>query len=229
MTRQLPALGDGAGALHRYRGGWVVILIVVVSWVLYRFAAPKGWREWAGAGLVQAFIIALYAEMYGFPLTIYLLVGFFGIDLPLYTHSGHLWASLLGYGMAGALIEMLLGGAFIIVGLVLLIKGWRAVHHARREGRLAAHGIYGLVRHPQYSGILLAVFGQIVHWPTIVTVALFPVIVFVYVRLAHQEEKDMLNRFGAAYQEYLQQVPMFFPRSGNWGRLWSTIASPFSK
>lgn len=216
-------------AAHYGHWGWVVILIVVVSWVLYRFAAPKGWREWAGAGLVQAFIIALYAEMYGFPLTIYLLVGFFGIDLPLYVQSGHLWASLLGYGMVGATIEMLLGGVFVIVGLMLLMAGWREVHDARREGRMAASGIYGLVRHPQYSGILLAVLGQIVHWPTIVTVALFPVIGFVYVRLARKEEKDMLNRFGAAYRDYMQRVPMFFPRRSDWGRLLSAIASPFSK
>lgn len=206
-------------AAHYGHWGWVVILVVVVSWVLYRYVAPKGWREWAGAGLVQAFIIALYAEMYGFPLTIYLLVGFFGIDLPLNAMPGHLWATLFGYGLIGGMIEMLLGGVFVIVGLMLLISGWRAVFHARREGRMAASGIYGLVRHPQYSGILVAVFGQIVHWPTMVTVALFPIIVLVYVRLAYTEERKMLERFGEPYRDYLQRVPMFLPRRGEWQRL----------
>ncbi|MDP3844791.1 MAG: isoprenylcysteine carboxylmethyltransferase family protein [Oxalobacteraceae bacterium] len=208
---------------HYGHWGLVAIIVAVVSWILYRYAAPSSWREWASAGLVQAFIIALYAEMYGFPLTIYLLTGFFGIDIRLYANTGHLWASLLGYGSGGAMIEMLLGGVFIVLGVVLLFTGWGAVYQARREGRFAREGLYGVIRHPQYTGIMLAVFGQIVHWPTIITLALFPVIVLVYVRLAHKEEKDMIDRFGTAYQDYMQQVPRFFPRWRDWGRLFDTL------
>ena len=165
--------------------------------------------------------------MYGFPLTIYLLTGFFGIDIPLNAMPGHVWATLLGFGLMGGMIEMLLGGVFIVVGLMLLISGWREVFHARREGRMATGGIYGLVRHPQYSGIILAVFGQIVHWPTIITIVLFPVIVLAYARLARREEKDMLKQFGATYRDYVQQVPMFFPHQGDWGRLLKAISSSF--
>lgn len=208
---------------HYGHWGLVAIIVAVVSWILYRYAAPRSWREWASAGLVQAFIIALYAEMYGFPLTIYLLTGFFGIDIRLYANTGHLWASLLGYGSGGAMIEMLLGGVFIVLGVILLFTGWGAVYQARHEGRFAREGLYGVIRHPQYTGIMLAVFGQIVHWPTIITLALFPVIVLVYVRLAHKEEKDMIDRFGTAYQDYMQQVPRFFPRWRDWGRLFDTL------
>ena len=142
-------------------GNWAVVVMVVVfaSWLLYRYVAPSSWKEWAGAGLVQGFIIALYAEMYGFPLTIYLLTGFLGIDLPLAHYSGHLWATLLGYGAVGALLEMTLGYTLVTAGLAFLVLGWREVHRARQEGRLATQGVYSYMRHPQYTGIMLAVLG----------------------------------------------------------------------
>lgn len=206
-------MNDMSGFAEHY-GHWglVAIIVLIASWILYRYVAPKSWREWTGAGLVQAFIIALYAEMYGFPLTIYLLTGFLGIDIPLNGMPGHLWATLLGYGEIGGMIEMLLGGAFIFLGIVLLITGWGQVYQAMRKGHFAKGGLYGVIRHPQYMGIMLAVFGQVVHWPTIVTLVLFPIIVLVYVRLARKEEEAMIGRFGAAYQVYMQNVPMFFPR-----------------
>ncbi|PMU22970.1 MULTISPECIES: isoprenylcysteine carboxylmethyltransferase family protein [unclassified Pseudomonas] len=203
-------------AMHYGRWSWVLIMVLIASWVLYRFAAPRSWRDWMGAGLVQAFIIALYAEMYGFPLTIYLLTGFLGIDLPLTGYSGHLWATMLGYGATGAMLEMMLGGVFIVVGLALLIRGWVQVYRTSLEGKLATQGVYGVVRHPQYTGIMLAVFGQIVHWPTVITLLLFPIIVLAYVRLAKREESALTERFGEEYQAYRQQVPMLFPRLRNW-------------
>lgn len=195
-------------------GMWpiAILMIVIVSWFFYRYAAPKGWKEWSGAGLVQAFIIALYAEMYGFPLTIYLLTGFFGIDIPWRHESGHLWVTLLGYGHAGQTVEMLIGYALLLGGAAMLVRGWREVYVANHEGRLAKEGLYGVVRHPQYSGIIIALFGQIIHWPTIITVALFPMIVAAYVLLARKEERRMFEQFSDEYREYRRRVPMFFPR-----------------
>ena len=197
-------------------GMWplAILMIVIVSWIFYRYAAPKGWKEWSRAGLVQAFIIALYAEMYGFPLTIYLLTGFFGLDIPLRHESGHLWATLLGYGRAGQMVEMLLGYTLLFIGAGMLMKGWREVYVANSQGRLAKDGLYGKVRHPQYVGIIVALFGQIIHWPTVITVALFPIIVFAYLVLAHKEERKMIEAFGDAYREYQRRVPRFIPRIG---------------
>lgn len=129
-------------------------MVVAAAWIFYRYAAPRSWLEWRGAGLVQAFIIALYEEMYGFPLTIYLLTGFLGVDLPLTPFSGHLWVTLPGFGAIGAMIEMLLGYGLLFLGIYLLIRGWREVHQASREGRLATTGRYGVVRHPQCTGDL---------------------------------------------------------------------------
>ncbi|TVT81947.1 isoprenylcysteine carboxylmethyltransferase family protein [Pseudomonas sp. H3(2019)] len=203
-------------SMHYGHWGWVLIMVLIASWVLYRFVSPRSWHDWMGAGLVQAFIIALYAEMYGFPLTIYLLTGFLGIDLPLTGFSGHLWATMLGYGAIGAMLEMMLGGVFIVVGLALLIRGWVQVYRTSLEGKLATQGVYGVVRHPQYTGIMLAVFGQVIHWPTVITLLLFPIIVWAYVRLAKREESVLAERFGEEYQTYRQRVPMLFPRLRNW-------------
>lgn len=198
-----------------------IIMVVIASWILYRYVAPKGWKEWAGAGLVQAFIIALYAEMYGFPLTIYLLTGWLGIKLPWAHDTGHLWAYLFGWGPLGVVVEMLVGYALVITGISLLAEGWREVYIATKNGRLAKDKLYGVVRHPQYTGIYLAVFGQLIHWPTIPTVVIFPVIVLAYYRLAKKEEEKMVEQFGEAYEVYRQCVPMFFPRQGEWRKLMS--------
>src|SRR3989304_3255988 len=153
-------------------GFWqlTILMVVIVSWLLFRYVAPRGGGEWGRAGPGGAFIIALYAEMYGFPLTIYVLSGFLGLKIPWLHESGHLWATLFGWGDLGAMIEMMVGYAFVFLGISLLIHGWRGGYRASREGRLATERLYGAGRHPQYPGIFLGLFGPLVHWPTIPTV-----------------------------------------------------------
>ena len=202
-----------------HSGAWGValIIIVLVSWLFYRYFAPQSWREWVGAGLVQAFIIALYAEMYGFPLTIYLLVRFFGLDREYV--DANLWSTLVGQGSTGMFISMLLGYALAFIGIGLFIQGWRQVYRARQEDRLVTDGLYGFVRHPQYTGLFIALFGEgVVHWPTLFSVGLFPVIVLAFTWLARKEERAMLDQFGENYRTYQHQVPMFVPRWGQWQR-----------
>ena len=201
--------------------GLTVVMVLIVSWVLYRYVAPQSWKEWSRAGLIQAFIIALYAEMYGFPLTIYLLTGWLGIDIPWLHQSGHLWATLFGWGHVGAMIEMLVGYTVVFIGISLLVEGWREVYLATKEDRLATDGLYAVVRHPQYTGIFLAVVGQLIHWPTIPTLVLFPVIVGAYYRLAKREEREMLEKYGRQYAMYQQQIPMFVPKRADWRRFLS--------
>ncbi|WP_445737252.1 methyltransferase family protein [Mariniflexile sp.] len=200
-----------------HSGAWAIALIVIViaSWLLYRYLAPKTWREWVGAGLIQAFIIALYAEMYGFPLTIYLLVRFFGLDRG--NLDANLWSTLLGIGETGMMISMIAGYVLLFVGFGIFLQGWRELYRARKENRLATGGLYGLVRHPQYSGLFIGLFGEgIVHWPTLFSVGLFPIIVIVYTLLARREEKKVIEQFGEEYLEYRRHVPMFLPMKGKW-------------
>ncbi len=205
-----------------HSGAWGIVLIVVAlaSWFLYRYFAPKTWKEWASAGVVHAFIIALYAEMYGFPLTIYLLVRFFGLDQA--DFNANLWSMLLGYGETGMVISMLLGYFLLFSGIGIFIEGWRELHRARQENRLVTDRLYGLVRHPQYTGLFIALFGEgVVHWPTFFSVALFPIIVIAYTLLARSEERKVMEQFGDEYSAYLKRVPMFIPRWGQWGKLLS--------
>lgn len=205
---------------HIAHSGWgiALIVIVVISWFLYRYLAPKTWKEWAGAGVIQAFIIALYAEMYGFPLTIYVLVRFFGLDKTYL--NANLWSTLLGMGETGMMISMILGYALVFIGLGIFMEGWRELHRARQENRLVTDRLYALVRHPQYTGLFLALFGEgVVHWPTIFSVALFPVIVLVYYLLARSEERKVEAEFGEEYSLYAERTPRFIPRWGQWGQL----------
>ena len=193
-------------------GSWslAIISIVVVSWLLYRYLAPENWKEWSRAGVIQAFIIAFYAEMYGFPLTIYFSARFFGLDLA-WTEGGNLWARIFNTPIAH-LVAMFLGYIIVAGGAILVADGWRRIHRARREDGLMTDGVYAYVRHPQYTGLFLIVFGEgIVHWPTIVSVIAFPVIVVAYTLLARKEERDMMQQFGEDYEVYRKQVPMFIP------------------
>jgi len=177
--------------------------------------APSSWHEWAGAGVVQAFIIALYAEMYGFPLTIYLLARFGGLDRT--ELSANLWSSLLGVGETGMMISMVLGYILLFLGIGLFFQGWRQVYKARQEKKLVTDGLYALARHPQYTGLCIALFGEgVVHWPTLFSVALFPIIVFIYYRLSLREEKKVIAEFGGEYLAYKAHVPMFIPRIEQW-------------
>jgi methanethiol S-methyltransferase len=164
------------GAMHVGVWGLAAIVAVVVSWLMYRYLAPQSWREWTRAGVLQAFIIAFYAEMYGFPLTIYFLARFLGLDVS-WLEGGNLWAQLFGTQIAH-LVAMAIGYAFVFAGATLVADGWRRIHRGRRERRLVTDGVYARVRHPQYTGLFLIVFGEgVVHWPTIISVIAFPVIV----------------------------------------------------
>lgn len=145
-----------------------------------------------------------------------------GLVGPGYPMGAREWAPVgdrLWLGALGAMIEMVAGYALVFTGISLLVEGWREVYVATKERRLTTDKLYGVVRHPQYTGIFMAVFGQLIHWPTIPTVVLFPIIVWAYYRLSLREEQQMVRQFGNSYEIYRQNVPMFFPKRGDWKKL----------
>jgi methanethiol S-methyltransferase len=182
------------------------LIIVLGAWAIHLFLAPSNWSEWVGAGLLETFIVA---HLYGFPLTLYFLTSIAPIDISLVHSSGYVWATLLGYGTFAMVLEMMLGSVLVMAGMLLIVKGWAEVYF--HGDRLITEGAYGILRHPQYAGIFLVIFGQLMHWPTIPTLLLAPVIAWFYVRLAKREESDMIGRFGIQYKQYQELVPMFVP------------------
>lgn len=206
--------------------GAAAISIVIVSWFFYRVFVPKTWKEWTRAGVVQAFIIAFYAEMYGFPVTLYALTRWFGLDVAGTFWDGNLWIYLTGTP-AAMLVSMILGYSIALFGIVLIGASWREVYRARRENRMATEGPYAIVRHPQYTAFFLIVFGEgVVHWPTVFSLAAFPVVVIAYFGLARKEERQMAQRFGDEYLQYRKRVPMFFPHRDEWQRLIQLATNP---
>jgi protein-S-isoprenylcysteine O-methyltransferase Ste14 len=202
-------------------GLWALVIMNSLVFILFAFSftKPHTGRDWRSLGAFSAFIVALFTEMYGFPLTIYLLSGwitkqFPGIDL-LSHESGHLWHTLLGLkGDPHFDVLHILSAVFIVGGFYLLASAWRVLHAAQSSGTLATTGLYAYVRHPQYNAFMLIMLGFLLQWPTLPTLVMFPILVYVYVRLARREEREAIEAFGDAYHAYMRQTPAFIPRLG---------------
>ena len=204
--------------MERYDYGlWLMVAVnaAILLVFLLSFLRPTRRREWRSFGVVAAFLVALFTEMYGFPLTIYLLAAAFGRDPfpdPFAHESGNVIASLLGIEQ-WSWAFMLAGGVLIAAGLFIVSAGWRRIHAAQRTGELVTDGPYEVVRHPQYVGLLVMIVGALVQWPTLVTVVMAPILAVTYVRLARREEAAMRERFGDAYDDYARRTPAFLPKA----------------
>ena len=199
-------------------GLWGIVLIESAFFILFAFSftRPKTSKDWRSFGAFSAFIVALFTEMYGFPLTIFLLSGWLerhypGVDFTSHD-SGHLFHTLLGLKGDPHMNPLhLLSEALIVAGLFLLASSWRVLYSAQKSGTLATSGPYSHVRHPQYIAFIAIMFGFLLQWPTIPTLVMFPVLVWMYVRLAKTEERQVQMEFGRIYADYARQVPAFIP------------------
>ncbi len=208
MTAAVPAYGL-----------WLLVVLNSAIFILFAFSffKPRTARDWRSFGAFSAFLIALFTEMYGFPLTIYLLSGWLQSTYPgvdwLAHDAGHLpemmfgWEANPHFGPFHILSFVFIGGGFILIS-----AAWKVLHTAQRQGVLATSGSYAQVRHPQYVGFMLVMFGFLLQWPTLLTLAMFPVLVWMYIRLARHEEREAETEFGEAYRRYAARVPAFVPR-----------------
>jgi protein-S-isoprenylcysteine O-methyltransferase Ste14 len=200
-------------------GLWTLVIINSLVFIIFAFsfAKPQSKRDWRSFGAFSAFIVALFTEMYGFPLTIYLLSGWLGTRFPgidFMSHdAGHLlevmfgWTSNPHFGPFHILSTLLIFGGF-----VLLAKAWKVLYQAQKEHRLAITGPYERIRHPQYVGFVAILLGFLLQWPTILTLLMFPVLLLMYARLSIVEEREMARQFGDEYTRYAANTPRFIPR-----------------
>ncbi|WP_165405318.1 methyltransferase family protein [Bradyrhizobium genosp. SA-3] len=199
-------------------GLWGLVIVNSAVFILfaYSFFKPQTSRGWRSFGALSAFLVALFVEMYGFPLTIYFLSGWLQSRYPnvdWFSHdAGHLLEMMFGWKTnphAGPF--HVLSYIFIAAGFILISVAWRVLYEAQQTRSLATIGPYSYVRHPQYVGFVLVMFGFLLQWPTILTLAMFPVLTVMYVKLARDEEREARAEFGETYARYAAQVPAFFP------------------
>jgi protein-S-isoprenylcysteine O-methyltransferase Ste14 len=205
-------------------GLWSLVFINSAVFIFFAFSffKPQTKRDWRSFGAFSAFLVALFTEMYGFPLTIYLLSGWLQSRYPnvnWFSHdAGHLFEMMFGWKSNPHFGPFhLLSFAFIGGGFLAISGGWKVLYEAQRRHALATASIYSYVRHPQYVGFILVMFGFLLQWPTLLTLAMFPILVSMYVRLARIEEQESVRAFGNEYRAYMARVPGFIPRFGSRG------------
>lgn len=208
MTEQMQAYGL-----------WGLVLLNSAIFIMFAFsfAKPQTSRDWRSFGAFSAFLVALFTEMYGFPLTIYFLSGWLQSRFPnidWFSHdAGHLLEMMFGwkanphFGPFHILSFAFIGGGFYVIS-----NAWHVLYQAQKRSELATTGPYAYVRHPQYVGFILVMLGFLVQWPTLLTLAMFPVLVWMYVRLGKAEEREAIATFGDRYRQYAARVPGFIPR-----------------
>lgn len=199
-------------------GLWSLVAINSVFFILFAasFFKPQSRQDWRTLGMFSAFVVALFTEMYGFPLTIYLLSGWLSARFPevnwLSHDAGHLPEMLFGWNANPHFGPFhLLSNVFIIGGFWLLAKAWPILYHAQKSGSLACTGPYARIRHPQYAAFFLVMFGFLLQWPTFITLTLFPILLVAYTRLARREEQQALATFGNVYRTYMARTPGWWP------------------
>lgn len=198
-------------------GLWPLMIINTAIFIVFAFSffKPKSKIDWKAFGGFSAFLIALFTEMYGFPLTLFLIAPWLTKHFPGINPFGHdtgiLWNVI--FNIQGGMLSWLhiISTIIVAAGMIIIVDAWPALHRAYKENKIATTGLYRYVRHPQYDGFLLVMIGYLLMWPTILTLLMFPVLAVMYVRLAKKEEELVEAEHGEEYERYKETTPAFLP------------------
>ncbi|MEJ8850227.1 isoprenylcysteine carboxylmethyltransferase family protein [Variovorax rhizosphaerae] len=181
----------------------------------YSFFKPSTATDWKVFGAYSAFVAALFAEVYGFPLTIFLFRAWLSAafpDVDMFGHEArHLWWLLWGPSDPHMGALRFLSFAIVFAGFLLLAMAWHALQRAQRREEIASTGPYRRIRHPQYGALIIIMLGLLFYWPTLPSMLLLPLLVVMYVRLARSEEQELIRERGEAWRSYAAATPRFLP------------------
>ncbi len=183
---------------------WHIVLINILIFI--SFLIPLSFRrkiDWKEYGLVTAFFVSLFVEMYGIPLTI--LFASKSIDDPVVGLADIVYEfEFLGVNIAMD-VAMLYASILIVIGTIFIIAGWYTLYKNIKKVELVTTGLYAYSRHPQYFGFILIIIGWLVGWPTILTIIFALILIYKYVKVCKVEEKELAHI--KEYQNYKNNVP----------------------
>lgn len=198
-------------------GNWLMVLVSIILFLYFLKSVfkPKTKTDWRSYKIMGAFFVALFAEMYGFPLTIYLLTSYLGnrfLNLDFSHDNGHILNTILGIkGDPHFSILHILSSVLIFGGFILIAKAWDTLYKSQKANKLAVSGVYHYIQHPQYLGFISIIVGFLLQWPTLITLIMAPILIFRYIRLGKEEELAMAKKFGGEYAVYKKETPGYFP------------------
>ena len=136
-----------------------------------------------------------------------LLVAIFFAGLTEAPFSNFRWIALTGIGM----VLMLVGGAFAILGVRSLGKGLTALPHPRDGSELVSSGVYRLVRHPIYGGLVIGALGYGLAMQALVTAVAGPFVLLVFFTLKSAREEVWLEQRYPGYPAYRARTRRMLP------------------
>lgn len=185
---------------------WHIVILNIIMFI--SFLIPLSFRRkinWKEYGLVTAFFVSLFIEMYGIPLTI------FFVSKSVYSTYIQTAPIVYDFRFLGVDIAMdmamLYASILMIIGTVFILVAWITLYKKIKTEELVTTGIYTYSRHPQYLGFILIILGWFVGWPTVLTAIFIPILLYKYVKVCTVEEKELAHI--KKYQNYKKQVPFF--------------------